>query len=166
MQNRIKWALAGLGVLVLAVGLWLSPQAMAPDVQYVSIVGERSSQLALRGQVVLVNFWATSCTGCVAEMPKLIATHNTYQARGFKTVAVAMSYDPPEFVAAFTKQRQLPFFVALDIDGSIAKQFGDVALTPTSFLIDKRGRIVQRILGEPDFVALNALIEKKLAEPI
>jgi peroxiredoxin len=153
-------ALAAAGALLLGGG----GERAAPQVSYVSIKGEQTSMAALRGQVVLVNFWATSCTGCVAEMPKLVATHEKYRARGFQTVAVAMSYDPPNYVAAFTEQRKLPFFVALDIDGQVARQFGDVSLTPTTFLIDKQGRIVQRYIGEPDFPALHALIERKLAE--
>ncbi len=139
-------------------------QAQAPAVQYTSIKGQQTSQAALKGKVVLVNFWATSCTGCMAEMPKLVETHKKYASQGFETVAVAMSYDPPNYVAAYTEKAQLPFFVALDVDGSLARQFGDVKLTPTTLLIDKQGNIVQRYLGEPDFGQLHALIEEKLKE--
>ncbi|PHV12695.1 TlpA family protein disulfide reductase [Chitinimonas sp. BJB300] len=139
-------------------------QTQAPAVQYTSIKGQQTTQAALKGKVVLVNFWATSCGGCMGEMPKLIETHNKYAAQGFETIAVAMSYDPPNYVAAYTEKAKLPFFVALDVDGSLAKQFGDVKLTPTTVLIDKRGNIVQRYLGEPDFTQLHALIEEKLRE--
>jgi peroxiredoxin len=75
-----------------------------------------------------------------------------------------MSYDPPAFVANFAESRKLPFGVAIDNTGEIAKQFGRVQLTPTTLLINKRGEIVKRYVGEPDFAALHGLVEKLLAE--
>lgn len=165
MKYKVVTILLVVAAFVAVAIIAMSRQSVAPDVSYVSVMGEQTSQSKLRGQVVLINFWATSCTACVAEMPKLVATHNKYQSKGFETIAVAMSYDPPAFVSNFTKQHQLPFFVALDVDGSLAKRFGDVSVTPTTLLIDKKGQIVKRFLGEPDFPALHALIEQKLAEP-
>ena len=135
----------------------------APAVQYTSLSGQQASTDSLKGKVVLVNFWATSCSGCMAEMPKLVATHQKYAARGYQTVAVAMSYDPPNYVQAYVKDKQLPFFVTLDSQGGIAKAFGDIQLTPTSILIDKQGRVVKRFVGEPDFAELQRLIEEQLA---
>lgn len=164
MHRAFKVGLAACAALALAAFSLYAPAKAAPQVQYVSILGQQTSQTALRGQVVLVNFWATTCTICRAEMPKLVATHEKYRKQGLATVAVAMSYDPPNAIAAYTEANHLPFFVALDVDGAIARQFGDVMLTPTTFLIDKRGRIVQRFTGEPDFAALQKLIESKLVE--
>lgn len=112
---------------------------------------------------MLVNFWATSCTTCVHEMPQIVATHNKFKARGYDTLAVAMSYDTPAYVASFAESRQLPFQVAIDSTGEVAKGFGDVRLTPTSFLIDKQGAIVKRYVGAPDFAALQQLIEELIA---
>ena len=136
----------------------------APDFSYTLLDGARSSTTALRGKVLLVNFWATSCVTCVKEMPELVATHRKYSGRGFETLAVAMSYDPPAYVANFAHSRQLPFGVVIDNTGAIAKAFPDVRLTPTTYLIDKRGAIVKRYVGEPDFKELHALVEKLLAE--
>ncbi len=112
----------------------------------------------------MVNFWATSCTTCVAEMPELIATYNKYKARGYDTVAVAMSYDPPSYVVNFAQTRQLPFKVAIDNTGAVAKAWGDIQLTPTTFLVNKRGEIVKRYVGAPNFAELHQLVEKLLAE--
>ena len=64
------------------------------------------------------------------------------EEQGFETVAVAMEYDPPAWVLNFAQSRQLPFKVALDNTGNIAQQWGDVKLTPTTYLVDKQGRIV------------------------
>ena len=136
----------------------------APQVSYILLDGQKLSTDQLKGQVVLVNFWATSCTSCVAEMPAIMATHEKYKSQGYQTLAVAMRYDPPASVSNFAQARKLPFGVAIDNTGNIAKGFGDVQLTPTTFLINKRGEIVKRYLGTPDFKALHALVERLLAE--
>jgi peroxiredoxin len=136
----------------------------APNVAYTLLDGSRSNLQQLRGKVVLVNFWATSCTTCVHEMPQIVATHEKFKARGFETLAVAMRYDPPAYVIHFAESRKLPFGVAIDNTGEIAKRFGEVYLTPTSVLINQRGEIVKRYLGKPDFVALHRLIDQLLAE--
>ena len=135
----------------------------APEATFTTLEGRQIALADLRGKVVLVNFWATSCPGCVKEMPGMVETYNQYKDRGFEIVAVAMSYDPPNYVAAFTRNRGLPFPVALDSDGANARAFGNVQLTPTSFLIGKNGRIIEQKLGELDFDRLNALLERELS---
>jgi peroxiredoxin len=160
-------AVAAAAMLVgAAFGVWrlVAARDAAPAVSYTLLDGSKASTQSLRGRVLLVNFWATSCVTCVAEMPQIIATHQKFKQRGFDTVAVAMSYDPPAYVARFAQSRALPFGVAIDNTGEVAKAFGDIQLTPTTFLIDKQGRIVKRFVGAPDFVALHALIDELLAE--
>lgn len=137
-----------------------SQRESAPDVAYTLLDGSTVQLRAQQGKVMLVNFWATSCSTCVAEMPELVATYNKYKSQGYDTLAVAMSYDPPAYVANFVESRKLPFSVAIDNTGTVAKGFGDVRLTPTSFLLDKQGRIVKRYVGAPDFPALHGLIEE------
>ncbi len=126
--------------------------------------GSKISTEQLKGKVMLVNFWATSCTTCVAEMPEMVATYEKYRGKGYQTLAVAMSYDPPAYVSNFAQTRKLPFSVAIDNTGVIAREFGDVKITPTTFLINKRGEIVKRYVGTPDFAELHRLIEKLLSE--
>jgi peroxiredoxin len=154
------------GGVVAAFAAWrtLTAREPAPAVSYTLLDGSKVSTEAMRGKVLLVNFWATSCTTCVAEMPQIVATHEKFKSRGYDTVAVAMSYDPPAYVARFAETRRLPFGVAIDNTGVIARSFGDVQMTPTTFLIDKQGRVVKRYLGAPDFAALHALIGQLLAE--
>lgn len=132
------------------------------DTPFTLLDGSRLSTGQLKGRVTLVNFWATSCSTCVKEMPEIVATHQAFQARGFETLAVAMSYDPPAYVMAFAKSRSLPFKVTMDLDGALAKSFGQVEITPTTFLLDKQGRIVKRYVGAPDFQALHKLIDELL----
>jgi peroxiredoxin len=154
-------AITPLGGVVLA---GCSSREAAPNVSYTLLDGSTSTLKAQQGKVMLVNFWATSCTTCVREMPSIVATHEKFKARAFDTLAVAMSYDPPAYVASFAQTRKLPFGVVIDNTGAVAKAFGEVRLTPTTFLLDKRGGIVKKFVGEPDFAALHGLIEDLLKE--
>ncbi len=157
-----RFAIVAITASVLLTGC--GGREAAPNFSYTLLDGEKANTEALRGKVVLVNFWATSCVSCVKEMPQIVATHRKFAPRGFETLAVAMSYDPPAYVANFAQSRQLPFGVVIDNTGAIAKAFPDVRLTPTTYLIDKRGAIVKRFVGEPDFAQLHLLVEKLLAE--
>jgi peroxiredoxin len=158
-------ALAGVVIIAMAViGYFsLSSKKDAPEVTFTSLTGEKVTMQSLRGKVVMVNFWATSCTTCVQEMPQMVETYNKYKDKGLDFVAVAMSYDPPNYVLNYAQTRSLPFKVALDVQGDLAKSFGDVKLTPTTFVIDKNGNIIKRYVGEPEFAALHQLLEKALA---
>jgi peroxiredoxin len=162
VAGRRTWLLAGLCSLSLALSGCANDRA--PESSFVLLDGSTLTAQQLQGKVALVNFWATSCTSCVAEMPDLVATYNKYQSRGYETVAVAMSYDPPSYVVNFAQTRQLPFKVAIDNTGVVARDWGEVKLTPTTFLVNKRGEIVKRFVGTPNFAELHQLIEKLLAE--
>lgn len=154
----------GFGALGLSMALLGCAGERAPESSFVLLDGTTLSSNQLQGKVSLVNFWATSCTSCVAEMPELVATHQKFKERGFDTVAVAMSYDPPSYVVNFAQSRQLPFKVAIDNTGAVARAWGEIKLTPTTFLVNKRGVIVKRFVGTPDFVELHQLIDKLLTE--
>jgi peroxiredoxin len=146
-----------------ALGVW--QRAEQPRASFIALSGANFSTDDLRGKVVLVNFWATSCVACVAEMPKMTETWRKYAPRGYEMVAVAMSYDHPNAVADFVRREALPFRVALDSDGAVAAAFGNVAVTPTTYLLDRRGHIVTRYVGEPDWTEFHARIERALADP-
>ncbi|MBP6778125.1 MAG: TlpA family protein disulfide reductase, partial [Piscinibacter sp.] len=150
-MKLVHYAAVAVLAVALAAGAYvgLGSAPTAPKVGYTLLDGTPADTGQFRGKVVLVNFWATSCTTCVKEMPQIVATYDRYRARGYDTLAVAMSYDPPAYVANFVETRKLPFPVAIDNTGAIARSFGDVQLTPTSVLINKRGEIVKRYVGEP-----------------
>jgi peroxiredoxin len=153
-----------IGLLFVALTLAGCGQERAPESSFVLLDGSKISSSQFKGKVTLVNFWATSCTTCVAEMPEMIATYQRYKDQGYETLAVAMSYDPPSYVVNFAQTRQLPFKVAIDNTGAAAKAWGDVKLTPTTYLLNKQGEIVKRYVGTPDFQELHRLIEKLLAQ--
>jgi peroxiredoxin len=162
-RRRSLAAVAALGATAVLGLPACASREEAPASTFLLLDGSKLATSDLKGKVTLVNFWATTCVTCVKEMPEIMATYQKYQDKGYETVAVAMSYDPPAWVLNFAKTRQLPFKVALDNTGEVAQAWGDVKLTPTSFLVDKEGKIVKRYVGEPDFPALHQLIEKLLA---
>lgn len=165
MKKPVLYGAAAAVVLAIAGAVFMATgRSAAPESTFVLLDGSRKTTADMKGKVTLVNFWATSCTTCVAEMPRIISTYDKYQARGYDTVAVAMSYDPPSYVVNYAETRKLPFKVAIDNTGAVAKAWGDVQLTPTTFVVNRRGDIVKRYVGEPDFAELHRLIEKLLAE--
>lgn len=161
-----QWLVGVIVAACVGVGaaMWGSQADLAPTSNFVMLDGSSKSTADFKGRVMLVNFWATSCTTCVAEMPHMVETFEKYQSRGYGMVAVAMAYDPPSYVVNFAQTRKLPFDVAIDNTGAIAKAWGEVTLTPTSYLVNKRGEVVKRYVGQPDFAELHQLIEKLLAE--
>ena len=164
-MKRVLYGAAAAAVLAIGAAVFVGAGASAaPSSTFVLLDGSSKTTADLKGRVTLVNFWATSCTTCVAEMPKIVATYDKYQAKGFDTMAVAMSYDPPSYVVNYAQTRKLPFKVAIDNTGVVAKAWGDVQLTPTTYVVNKRGEIVKRYVGEPNFAELHQLIEKLLAE--
>ncbi len=165
-----SWYLA-LAAPILAIGaivnLSTTPsltRQAAPASTFVLLDGSHKTADDMKGHVTLVNFWATSCVTCIAEMPKVAATYDKFHSRGFNVLAVAMRYDPPSYVVNYAETRKLPFSVAIDNTGSVAKAWGDVQLTPTSFLVNRQGEIIKRYVGEPDFSELHRLIESLLAQ--
>lgn len=147
-----------------AGGYWLfgRPAAQAPEVTFSTLTGKQITTSDLRGKVVLVKFWATSCVTCVAQMPGNIENYEQYKDKGFDVIAVAMQYDPANYVLNFVETRKIPFTVALDSRGTVAKAFGDVRLTPTAFLIGKNGQIIKRYVGDYDKAEFRATLEKAL----
>ena len=121
----------------------------APNVTVTGTQGQ-TIQLNKPMKPVLVNFWATSCPGCIKEMPHLAKMKQSLGDR-FELVAISMDYDPAKQVEKFIKANPYPFTFVMDTDGNLAKAFGDVLLTPTSFLIAPNGKIVYRQIGEVQF---------------
>jgi peroxiredoxin len=163
MPKKLIVAVALLAIAA-GAGLALLQRPEAPRASFVALSGGSFSTADLRGRVVLVNFWATSCVTCVKEMPRMVETWQRFAPRGYEMVAVAMRYDHPNAVAEFAQKHALPFRVALDSSGAAALAFGDVRATPTSFLLDKRGRVVAKYVGEPDWADLHARVERSLGE--
>ena len=150
--------------IIVAISIRDPTLSTVPEVGLTTIEGEQLTTASLRGKVVLVNFWATDCSVCVKEMPAMADTYRKYRTRGFEALFVAMPYDRPDHVVDFAQRSRLPFKIVLDVQGEINRAFGSIRATPTTFIADRHGRIVTRIVGEPDFARLHALIERTLAK--
>jgi len=141
------------------LGLKSAGPQEAPDITVVTTRGERIALAGMRGNPLLVTFWATTCPSCMKEMPELIDLYHELSPLGLKIIGIAMYYDPPNRVLAIQKSRSIPYTIALDIDAHAARAFGDVELTPTTFLIAPDGRIVYRETGLMDMDRLrNAIL--------
>jgi peroxiredoxin len=164
MKRRVWAGVASAASLAIAAAAWFGWHAgSAPASQFVLLDGTTATTADLRGRVTLVNFWSTACASCTSEMEQIVATYDKYHGRGFDTVAVAMGSDSPQDVAVYAETRHLPFKLALDSGGGLAKAWGDVDSAPTAFLVDRHGAIVKRFVGQPDFDELQRLIERLLA---
>ncbi len=140
------FAVALLGALA---WLWLAPAGLrdSPDISVLSIDGRKLNLADYRGKPLLVTFWATTCPGCIKEMPHLIDLYRELAPQGLEIIAIAMDYDPPNHVLAMRDARNIPYPIALDIQADAARAFGNVRLTPTSFLIAPDGHIVYQKVG-------------------
>jgi peroxiredoxin len=133
--------------------------AVMPEVQLTRLSGEALATSALRGKGVVVTFWATYCGPCLKEMPAMVDAYRRLSPRGHEIIAVAVSKDDPGRVAEFAAAQALPFKVAFDAEGIAASAFGNVRITPTTFVMDRDGRVLKRYIGGPDWRELHALLE-------
>lgn len=160
LWRGLRWALLALAL----VASWHAPAQAAPEPPtFITLDGKKIGPGELRGKLVLVNFWATSCGICLQEMPDLIATYRRYRSRGLEVIAVAMSYDEPEQIRAYMAKHGLPFPVVFDRDGALAREFEGVRATPTTFLIDRSGKRISKTVGIIDFNKLRAFLESAAA---
>ncbi len=163
VKNRLPLILL-IGCILIILLLWQTQRITpAPAVTFTTITGKIIKLAQLRGHPVIITFWATDCAGCIKEIPPLIELYNQFHPKGLEIIAVAMYYDPPSHVVAMTNARQLPYNVALDLTAEHAMAFGQVRLTPTTFLISAPGNIVFQKTGTFDFIKmkqrLNNLIQ-------
>jgi len=123
-------------------------QQTIPDIQMIDIDGNNISLSHYKNNPLLVVFWATDCPGCIKEIPDLIALNKEFAAQGFNILAIALSHDKLSHIQALRSQRQLPYTIVWDQQGTIAQTFNNVRVTPTHFLINPQGEIVLRKIGE------------------
>jgi len=161
--NKPRIILVIVIVVVLLAGiasLWSKRHAAAPEINFTLINGARLSLKSLRGRPVLIFFWATTCTICIAKIPEINALYRQLNPEGLEIIAVAMPYDPPTHVASMAATMKMPYPVALDINAEVVRAFGDVVATPTTFLIGPEGNIIWRKLGKFDVGRLETHIQE------
>jgi len=155
---KYRFPLAVLVLIGLGAGIYFSlPEAPAqvkegnPAVDF-SLPDLDGAMHALpKGDVVLLNFWATWCPPCRKEMPSMIALHEKLAARGLKLVAVSVDRSSSD-LASFVREFQIPFQVLHDADSAISRRYG-VFRYPETFLIDRNGVIRQHLVGGIDWMS-------------
>lgn len=122
----------------------------APPFTLETLDGRTVSLSDYQGQVVLVNIWATWCPPCVRETPRLVRVYEEFKDQGFVILGVNTTYqDKREAVATFVRDQKINYPMLLDLDGTVGTIYGG-RLMPTSYLIDRDGKIVVTKVGEVD----------------
>jgi len=143
---------------------WRRAGVEAPAVTLETLDGGVAALGQLKGRVVLVNFWATWCPPCRAEMPGLESVYEDRRAAGFTVLGISLDERPPAEVSAFLRDHAIRYPVAMATPEAVAA-FGGVSTLPTSYLIDRRGRMRYTVPGLFAGVALRAAVDRLLAEP-
>jgi cytochrome c-type biogenesis protein len=133
----------------------------APDVELKTTDGKPLKLSDMRGQVVLLNFWATWCVPCRSEIPGLNEMQRDLAPRGFKVLGVSTS-DSADLVREYQKDVRQDYTVALGDDG-VANKYA-VGVLPTTFVIDRQGRVRHKIIGEKSRAEFEALVKPLLDE--
>lgn len=129
---------------------------IAPDFTLKNLGGEPVSLSQYRGKVVLLNFWASWCPPCKAEMPSMERLQEVFGDKDFIILAVNVEADGPELVPAFLEKNPYTFPVLYDNKG-VVQQLYSVFKFPESFIIGKDGKIVQKVVGSIDWASPGAL---------
>jgi cytochrome c-type biogenesis protein len=135
---------------------------MAPDVEFQTLAGQPFRLKDLQGQVVLLNFWATYCIPCREEIPALNSLQHELQAQGLKIVG-ASTDDSADGINAY-QQEVAKFEYEVLLGGSDVKVKFQQSVLPTTYLIDRQGRIRRKIIGAQDKAAWEAAVKPLLAE--
>lgn len=168
--ERIAWV-----ALFAFVGMRLWPQLAAaagipsstgqvPAFTVTTLDGSPVTAESLAGKVVLVNFWATWCPPCRVEMPGFQKAYERFGDDGFVVLGVTMDAGSPDRVRRFLEERNITYPVAM-ATSQVVRDFGGVPFLPTSYLVDREGRIRNEVRGMFTSVALEQAVERLLREP-
>ena len=131
----------------------------APDFTLKTLDGSTVTLSKLQGHPVLINFWASWCTPCRAEMPEIVRVYEAHKADGLVVLAINMTFQDslPE-AQAFAKEFHMPFPVLLDDTGAVARDAYRVPVLPMCFFVDRKGVIVHRQIGAMNGKQIDTLV--------
>lgn len=166
------WNRFGFGIVLLAslvgcsargpIGFsGLPPNSDAPNFTLAALDGKNVSLSDFKGKVVVLNFWATWCSPCSREIPDLNDLYNRYQEKGLAVISIAMDRDGSGVVKSFAEEHKIGYPVLLG-DAQIQKSYGGVSGIPSTFLIDKKGKVVTNSVGYQNPEALEKRIQSLL----
>ena len=137
-------------------------ESRVPDFSVQDLDGRTVRMSDFRGQVVLIDFWATWCGPCRMSIPHLIDLYNEYSSKGFTVLGISLDQRGPTVVRPFVATNKIPYPVVMG-DQATVQKFGSVRAIPTAFLVDPEGYIVGRYEGLRDKRFFQKEIEKALA---
>jgi|SRR6516165_10380904 thiol-disulfide isomerase/thioredoxin len=137
--------------------------SLASDFSITDLDGKKLSLSDYKGKVVLLDFWATWCTPCRAEIPHFVEMQNKYGPQGFQVIGIAMD-DDAKPVREFYRKYDLNYPVAIG-DDKLAERFGGVLGLPVNFIIDRQGRIYAKHLGATEVSVFDEDVSKLLTQP-
>jgi len=159
----LAFVLVRLGPHLGAVVGLRSGEDIAPDFAYETLAGDTVTSSGLRGKVVLVNFWATWCPPCKVEMPLLQSMAERHAAAGLVVLGLSRDQGPASGVRAFLAERGITYPVAI-VGRDAETAFGGVRGYPTSFLLDRTGRIRHAALGPLAMLSFEPAVRRLLEE--
>ena len=169
---KYRWLLVLAIICGMAAMIWISlPQApgakrQSAELANYSLPDLQGAMHSLpKGEVVLLNFWATWCPPCRKEIPSMIELHETYAPKGLKIVAISVDQQR-DALASFVREFKMPFLVLHDAGGPVSKGYGVIRF-PETFLIGRDGKIRHHLIGAVDWMSepVTRTIESLLAEP-
>jgi thiol-disulfide isomerase/thioredoxin len=155
----------GLSLFLLQCVKERSPeQALAPEFKLVTLEGREVALSALKGKVVLLDFWATWCAPCREAIPHLIDLHKTFGQNWLEVIGMSVDKGEGETVRRFVKSMDIPYPIIITPD-EVQREYGVVSL-PTTILIDREGKIRQKFLGFTSEISkqLTGMVEELTAE--
>ena len=137
--------------------------SLAPDFELPALDGKKVRLSELRGKAVLLNFWATYCGPCKIEMPWFVELQKQYGPQGFQIVGIAMDDASTEDIAKFVKEMGVNYPILLGKE-SVGQSYGGVAVLPTTFFLDRDGKVIAREFGLQSRSMLVDHIKKALTQ--
>ena len=145
-MKSIATALLFLLILLVSVGSAQKLPAKTPDFTLKASDGQPVNLYKLKGKVVIINFWATWCPPCRAEIPDFVSLSETYKGRGVAFVGISLDDKGWAVVKPFIAKNKITYPIVLD-DGKTQAAYGGIEYIPTTFILDRTGRIVDKVVG-------------------
>jgi thiol-disulfide isomerase/thioredoxin len=137
-------------------------EGMAPGFTLPSISGEKVSLSAYAGRVVVLDFWATWCPPCRQLIPSMVALHERYSPQGLTVIGIALDREGERVVGPIAREAKIPYPILLGVNTNIAEAYGKVDSIPTVFIIDRKGRLVRKLVGLHPFEELESQVKRYL----
>jgi peroxiredoxin len=135
----------------------------APDFQLVSLDGKNLKLSDYKGKAVLLNFWATWCEPCKIEMPWFVDLQNKYGPQGLQVLGIAMDDAPSKEIAEFAQKMNVNYPIMIGKE-EVGTQYGGLQFLPSTFYIDRDGKIIDRVFGLVSRSEIEANVQKALAQ--